>query len=123
MRKRPKSQSRWRNRRPGGRDTPRDASGKLDDHRALTGDDLRDFVNEKLFPYLHGFKARAAGPNTIESKIGEIFGEIKNRIQSGYNLREIIDTIDTLRFRPQSEKHEFVGALRGEDQEHGQRGA
>ena len=73
----------------------------------MTGDDLRDFVNRKLFPYLHGFKQKASGPNTIEYKIGEIFGEIKNKIQSGYNLREIIDHIDELRFRSQTEKHEL----------------
>ncbi len=57
----------------------------VDHNRAKTGDDLRDFVNGKLFPYLHGFKQKASGPNTIEYKIGEIFGEIKNKIQSGYN--------------------------------------
>jgi type I restriction enzyme M protein len=86
---------------------PKDKDGKLDHNKALTGDDLRDFVNEKLFPYLHGFKQKASGPNTIEYKIGEIFGEIKNKIQSGYNLREIIDHIDELRFRSQTEKHEL----------------
>jgi type I restriction enzyme M protein len=86
---------------------PKNAQGKLDHNKALTGDDLRDFVNQKLFPYLHGFKQRATGPNTIEYKIGEIFGEIKNKIQSGYNLREIIDHIDELRFRSQTEKHEL----------------
>ena len=68
-------------------------SNRIDHNTALTGDDLIQFVNAKLFPYLHGFKAKATGPNTIEYKIGEIFGEIKNRIQSGYNLREIIDHI------------------------------
>lgn len=73
----------------------------------MSGDDLRDFVNLKLFPYLHGFKQKATGPNTLEYKIGEIFGEIKNKIQSGYNLREIIDHIDELRFRSQTEKHEL----------------
>jgi type I restriction enzyme M protein len=81
--------------------------GKIDHNKALSGDDLRDFVNLKLFPYLTGFKDRASGPNTIEYKIGEIFGEIKNKIQSGYNLREIIDHIDELRFRSQTEKHEL----------------
>src|SRR2546427_3492175 len=86
---------------------PKDATGKIDHNKALTGDDLRDFVNGKLFPYLHGFKQKASGPNTIEYKIGEIFGEIKNKIQSGYNLREIIDHIDELRFRSQTEKHEL----------------
>lgn len=86
---------------------PKGKDGQLDHNAALTGDDLRDFVNGKLFPYLHGFKQRATGPDTIEYKIGEIFGEIKNKIQSGYNLREIIDHIDELRFRSQAEKHEL----------------
>ena len=86
---------------------PKGKDGRLDHNAALTGDDLRDFVNGKLFPYLHGFKQRATGPDTIEYKIGEIFGEIKNKIQSGYNLREIIDHIDELRFRSQTEKHEL----------------
>ena len=86
---------------------PKGQDGQIDHNRAKTGDDLRDFVNQKLFPYLHGFKQKASGPNTIEYKIGEIFGEIKNKIQSGYNLREIIDHIDELRFRSQAEKFEL----------------
>jgi type I restriction enzyme M protein len=86
---------------------PKGRDGKIDLNRALTGDDLRDFVNQKLFPYLHGFTQKATGPNTIEYKIGKIFGEIKNKISSGYNLREIIDHIDELRFRSQNEKHEL----------------
>ncbi len=87
---------------------PKDAKGQIDHNQAIIGDDLRDFVNGKLFPYLHGFKSRSIDqPNTIEYKIGEIFGEIKNRIQSGYNLREIIDHIDNLRFGSQVEKHEL----------------
>ena len=87
--------------------TPNGADGKLDHNTALTGDDLRDFVNTKLFAYLHGFKLRASGPQTIEYKIGEVFGEIKNRIQSGYNLRDVIELVDELRFRSQTEKHEL----------------
>jgi type I restriction enzyme M protein len=86
---------------------PKDKKGQLDHHKALVGPDLVDFVNQKLFPYLHGFKQKASGPNTIEYKIGEIFGEIKNKISSGYNLREIIDHIDELHFRSQQEKHEL----------------
>ena len=86
---------------------PKDKSGKFDHNTAKTGDDLRDFVNQKLFPYLAGFKQRASGPNTIEYKIGEIFSEIKNRIQSGYNLRDVIEMVDVLRFGSQVEKHEL----------------
>jgi type I restriction enzyme M protein len=86
---------------------PKGKDGTLDHNKALTGDDLRDFVNGKLFPYLQGFKKKASGPNTIEYKVGEIFGEIKNKIQSGYNLREILDHIDELRFGSQNQKHEL----------------
>jgi len=86
---------------------PKGKDGKIDHNKAQTGDDLRDFVNKKLFPYLHRFKEKATGPNTIEYKIGEIFGEIKNKIQSGYSLRDILDTVDELRFGSQAEKHEL----------------
>jgi type I restriction enzyme M protein len=86
---------------------PKNAEGKLDHHKALTGDDLADFVNIQLFPYLKKFKADAESADTIEYKIGEIFSELKNRIQSGYNLREVINRIDELRFRTHAEKHEM----------------
>jgi len=86
---------------------PRTHDGRLDHNAALTGDDLRDFVNWRLIPYLAGFKQRASGPNTIEYKIGEVFSEIKNKIQSGYNLRDVIERVDELRFGSQTEKHEL----------------
>jgi len=85
---------------------PKLENGKID-HNALTGDDLADFVNIQLFPYLKKFKADALSADSIEYKIGEIFSELKNRIQSGYNLREVINLIDELRFRTHSEKHEM----------------
>jgi len=87
--------------------TPKGKDGKFDHHQALTGDDLTDFVNGKLFNYLKKFKQSAESADTIEYKIGEIFSELKNRIQSGYNLREVINLIDQLRFRTHAEKHEM----------------
>jgi len=86
---------------------PKGADGKIDHHKALTGDDLSDFVNIELFPYLKKFKKEAESADTIEYKIGEIFSELKNRVQSGYNLREVINRIDELRFRTHAEKHEM----------------
>lgn len=86
---------------------PKDKDGKLDHHTALGGDDLTLFVDSKLFPYLKKFKTDAESADTIEYKIGEIFSELKNRIQSGYNLREVINRIDELRFRTHAEKHEM----------------
>lgn len=86
---------------------PRGANGKIDHNRAATGADLIDFVNQKLIPYLRSFKEKATSPDTIEYKIGEIFSEISNRVQSGYNLREVIDHIDELEFGAQTQKHEL----------------
>ena len=85
---------------------PKLENGKID-HDALSGDDLSDFVNNELFPYFKKFKANALSADTIEYKIGEIFNELKNRIQSGYNLREVINLIDELRFQTHVEKHEM----------------
>lgn len=81
--------------------------GKIDHHKALDGDDLKEFVDHKLFPYLKKFKTSAESANTIEYKIGEIFSELKNKTQSGYNLREVINRINELHFRSYAEKHEM----------------
>ena len=86
---------------------PKNGNGKIDHNKVLTGDDLTDFVNNQLFPYLRKFKNTATGSNSIEYWIGEIFSEIKNRMQSGYTLREVIELVDELRFQTQVEKHEM----------------
>lgn len=86
---------------------PKTTDGKIDYHKALTGDDLNDFVNGKLFPYLKKFKNPDADANTIEYKIGEIFSELKNKISSGYKLREILNIVDGMHFRLYEEKHEL----------------
>src|SRR3990167_9429303 len=86
---------------------PKDANGNFDHNRAITGDDLIEYVNGELFPYLKSFKQRADNPNTIQYKIGEIFSEIKNKLQSGHSVRDALEKIDELRFRSQKEKHEL----------------
>lgn len=86
---------------------PKTAEGKFDHNNALLGDDLIVYVNGELFTYLQGFKQRATSSDTIEYKIGEIFGEIKNKFTSGYSLRDALEYIDALRFRSQKEKHEL----------------
>lgn len=86
---------------------PLKKDGKLDHQKALTGDDLTDFVNGKLFPYFKKFKTDAESADTIEYKIGEIFSELRNKVQSGYSLREVIELISELRFRTSADKHEM----------------
>jgi type I restriction enzyme M protein len=87
--------------------TPKTIDGKLDEYKALIGDDLKEFVDHKLFPYLKKFKTNAKSPDTIEYKIGEIFSELKNKLQSGCALRDVINMVDELKFRSKPEKHEM----------------
>lgn len=87
---------------------PKTATGELDAINAMTGDDLVSFVNTKLFPTLAKFKDSASDSSSLEYKIGEIFSEIKNKIQSGYNLRDIINKIDSLKFQSADDKHEMT---------------
>lgn len=86
---------------------PLDAQGNYDISNALVGDDLIEFVNNKLFPYLRKFKETGA-PKSIEIKIGVIFSEIRNRIQSGYNLRDVLEQVDKLHFQTSEERHEMT---------------
>jgi type I restriction enzyme M protein len=87
---------------------PKNAKGELDVINAMTGDDLVEFVNQKLFPSLKHYKDTAVSPDTLEYKIGEIFSELRNKISSGYNLREIINKIDSLHFQSADDKHEMT---------------
>lgn len=86
---------------------PKLASGKIDFENARTGDDLTKFVNASLFPYLASFKQSATSPSTLEYKVGEIFSEVKNKVQSGYSLREVLELIDGLKFQTADELHEM----------------
>jgi type I restriction enzyme M protein len=92
------------------------------DHNAQTGDDLLAFVNNELFPYLKKFKVDTSDADTIQYKIGEIFSELKNRIQSGYNLREVVALIDELRFRTHADQLEMSHLYEGKIQNMGNAG-
>lgn len=81
--------------------------GEFDHNAALTGDDLVQFVDRELFPYLARFRETATGPNTIEYKIGEIFTELRSKFRSGYILRDVVEIIDGLHFNTQADKHEL----------------
>ena len=48
---------------------PKTPSGEIDHKNAMTGGDLSDFVNLKLFPYLKNFKATATTPDTLDLSV------------------------------------------------------
>jgi len=93
---------------------PKTADGKLDIQKARTGDDLRDYVNDKLFPYLKSFRTTAqANPQSFGYKIGAIFEYLDNKIASGHTLREVVDIIDSLNFQSETELFELSQVYEG----------
>ena len=81
--------------------------GKVNFNKILTGPDLKKFVDDKLFPYLSSFRNKAENFDTLEYKIGEIFSELKNKLQDGYTLRDVINEVDNLEFKSSEQKHEL----------------
>lgn len=77
--------------------------GKKDLINSKSGDDLLDFVNKELFPYLKSFKNITENPKSIKYKIGAIFEFLDNRIANGHTLREVLDIIDEMDFHNQSD--------------------
>ena len=89
---------------------PKAADGKLDLARAKTGDDLTDYVNKQLFPYLKSFAnaaATGADPKSFTYKIGAIFQYLDNKVASGHTLREVLDIVDSLNFQSESDLFEL----------------
>ncbi len=85
----------------------KDKAGQVDFNKTLTGPDLKKFVDEKLFPYLSSFKNSAESFDTLEYKIGEIFSELKNKLQDGYTLRDVVNEVDNLQFQSNEQKYEL----------------
>lgn len=86
---------------------PRNDDGKVNFEKQLTGPDLNDFVNKELFPYLGSFLKESTNTNSIHHKIGIIFSELKNKIEDGYILRDVLNDVDKLQFKSDSQKHEL----------------
>lgn len=87
---------------------PKGDDGKIDYNQALSGDDLTEFVNNKLFPHFKGFANQTqADPKSFAYKIGAIFQYLDNKIASGHTLREVLDLIDELNFQSESDLFEL----------------
>lgn len=77
--------------------------GKIDFATAKSWDDLKDFVNKELFPYLKWFRKGEWDYHSITYKIWEIFYFLDNKIESWHTLREVLDIIDTMNFQSQDD--------------------
>lgn len=76
------------------------------DGEALTGDDLLDFVNNKLFPTLKNLKI-----NELTEKrkiiVKEVFEDTNQYMKDGILLRKVINVIDEIDFDDAKEKNAF----------------
>jgi type I restriction enzyme M protein len=81
--------------------------GKKDLLNSLSGEDLLEFVNKELFPYLKSFKNITENPKSIKYKIGAIFEFLDNRIANGHTLREVLDIIDEMNFHNNSDLYQL----------------
>ncbi len=74
--------------------------------QAMTGDELLDFVNNKLFPTL---KKLRVTPDTPVKKaiVKSTFEDANNYMKDGVYLRQVIDVIDEIEFDDVKETHAF----------------
>ncbi len=101
---------------------PKKEDGSIDHDRKLLGNDLISFVKDDLFDYLQTLRDRADNHLSMEYKIGEIFSDLEFQIKDGYNLREIIETVDEMHFRSSEEQHELSELYEGHIQQMGNAG-
>ena len=86
---------------------PKDSAGKLDIRNAITSEDLTDFVNQTLFPYLKSFNNDIQNVKSVRYMVGNIFGFITNNVVNGSTLRDVLNIVDTLNFQNSDEMFEL----------------
>ena len=74
-----------------------------EEEKGLTGDDLINFVNNDLFPYLRGLVG--VDEKDQRTVIAEVFQEIYNSMRSGYLLRDIVNLVNKIDFTSSDDIH------------------
>jgi type I restriction enzyme M protein len=74
-----------------------------EEEKGRTGDDLIDFVNNELFPYLRGLVG--IDEKDQRTVISEVFHEIYNSMRSGYLLRDIVNLVNRIDFTSSDDIH------------------
>ena len=85
---------------------PKNNDGSINHNEKLQGQDLIKFVNDDLFPYLESL-CKYSGTETLAFKVGKIFSGIKQMIEDGFNLREVLEIVDDFKFNSLADQHEM----------------
>lgn len=101
---------RWRNWAPS-----KDEEGRYIND-AMTGDELLQFINNKLFPVLKGHKSMDGSIDGIrvtketprgQAIVQEVFQEVNQYMKNGTLLRQMVDIVDEIDFNDTAETHTF----------------
>ena len=76
------------------------------DPEGMTGDELLDFINNKLFKKLKGL-AFGASDDPRGFIVKEVFEDTYNYMKSGTLIRQVINKINEIDFNRQEDKHHF----------------
>ena len=76
------------------------------DGKAMTGEELSNFVNNELFPQLKSLKISEDTP-IKKSIVKSVFKDLNNYMKKGTLLRQVTNEIDSIEFTNSVEKHEF----------------
>jgi type I restriction enzyme M protein len=77
------------------------------DSEGITGEELIDFVNNELFPFLKGLSTKA-GISPHGQVVGSVFEDAYNYMKSGTLLRQVINAIEQdVDFNSSSDRHLF----------------
>ena len=68
-----------------------------------TGEDLMEFVNSDLLPYLRGLTG--TGSRDPRDVLAQVFKETYNRMLSGYLLRDVVDKVNEVNFTSADDIH------------------
>ena len=74
--------------------------------KAMTGDDLLDFVNNKLFPTLKGIEVSKTTPIN-KAIVKTTFEDTNNYMKDGVLLRQVVNVINELKLDDYEESHAF----------------
>lgn len=75
-----------------------------DPTKRRSGPQLLDFVNEELIPYLRDLHGNGRAGDAGEV-VGQVFRGLRNRMDSGYLLADVVDAINTISFASTDDIH------------------
>ena len=76
------------------------------DGKAMTGEELLTFVNDKLFPTLKSLEVDETTPRK-SAIVKEVFEDAFNYMKNGVLLRQVINALDEVDFTELDERHAF----------------